>query len=204
MKDYRRAAADFRTVTNLDAAHKLAWNHLGLCLNALGDVPAALDAYRRAIAIDPQFKEGYSNMAQSYKDFGDYEKAERFFSKALSFDPNFVAALHLRSLARYGVGAHCAALEDLEKVLSVGRSGWWVSSGRLFLVLFEPCCTHSSTMVDLAVCMYVHVYVCACVCVCVCMYVYAHVSTCTYARARVCVRVISLALMCVRLHMSDS
>jgi len=119
LKDYRRAAKDFRAVTALDASHKLSWNHLGLCLNALGDSSAALASYRRALEIDPEFKEAYSNMAQSYKDYGDYTQAEKFFNKALSYDPKFVAALHLRSLAHYSVGAHQAALKDLKSVLKI-------------------------------------------------------------------------------------
>jgi tetratricopeptide (TPR) repeat protein len=48
-----RALADLRRVLNLDAKHYRAINDLGLVLEQLGAKKEALEAYRRALAVNP-------------------------------------------------------------------------------------------------------------------------------------------------------
>ena len=48
-----RALADLRRALNLDAQHYRAITDLGLVLEQLGAKKEALDAYRRALAINP-------------------------------------------------------------------------------------------------------------------------------------------------------
>jgi Tfp pilus assembly protein PilF len=52
--DYGRAMADLREVLRRDPRHWSAWEALGRILQESGDDKAALAAYRRALAIDPQ------------------------------------------------------------------------------------------------------------------------------------------------------
>lgn len=50
---------------------KLSWNHLGLCLNALGRPMEAIQAHKRALELDPAFREALANIGQAYKDYGN-------------------------------------------------------------------------------------------------------------------------------------
>ena len=50
---------------------KLSWNHLGLCLNALGRPMEAIHAHKRALELDPGFREALANIGQAYKDYGN-------------------------------------------------------------------------------------------------------------------------------------
>ncbi len=43
--------------------HALAWNNLGLALQSLNQVDQAVDAFRRAIAIDPGFAQAHWNLS---------------------------------------------------------------------------------------------------------------------------------------------
>eukprot|EP00026_Physarum_polycephalum_P002160 Phypoly_transcript_02165.p1 GENE.Phypoly_transcript_02165~~Phypoly_transcript_02165.p1 ORF type:complete len:924 (+),score=154.83 Phypoly_transcript_02165:113-2884(+) len=113
LHNYRRALADFKQAATLDKQGKLSWNHMGLCLNALGMAHEAIEAHARAIGIDPQFKEAWANMAQASRDLGMHEKAAQLFDKSLEIDPRYTHSFHLRGLLRFGVGEHKRALDDL-------------------------------------------------------------------------------------------
>lgn len=119
---------------------KLSWNHLGLCLNALGRPMEAIHAHKRALELDPAFREALANIGQAYKDYGNSRthlpgllfllvafsrrvwdagvdpllpssvKAEKYFAKGLKVDPNYMHAFHLRGLARFGAGDHRYAI----------------------------------------------------------------------------------------------
>jgi len=57
-----RALADLRRALNLDAKHYLAITDLGLVLEQLGAKKEALDAYRRALAINPFLEDAQSGV----------------------------------------------------------------------------------------------------------------------------------------------
>lgn len=66
-----RASEDFKKATSLDVTNKLSWNHLGLCLNALGRPCEAIKAHKRALELDPSFREALANIGQAHKDYGN-------------------------------------------------------------------------------------------------------------------------------------
>ncbi len=53
MSDWSRAAAVFGEIAAADAGNAAAWRGLALCIHSLGDAPAALPAYRRAVELAP-------------------------------------------------------------------------------------------------------------------------------------------------------
>jgi len=58
---------DFKKAVGLAPTSKLSWNHLGLCLCALGRVHQAIKSHKKATSQDQNFKEAWANMAQAYK-----------------------------------------------------------------------------------------------------------------------------------------
>jgi Flp pilus assembly protein TadD len=61
---------------------KLSWNHLGLCLNALGRPGEAIRAHKRALELDPAFREALANIGQANKDYGNSCTAPGFHMRA--------------------------------------------------------------------------------------------------------------------------
>lgn len=61
LRNFRRAIEDFRkSAISLrpDSLHrKQSYNHLGLCLNTIGDPTAGIEALQEALKIDPNYKE---------------------------------------------------------------------------------------------------------------------------------------------------
>jgi tetratricopeptide (TPR) repeat protein len=100
----------------------------------------AIHAHKRALELDPAFREALANIGQAYKDYGNSRthlpglllllfafsrrvwdagvdpllpssvKAEKYFAKGLKVDPNYMHAFHLRGLARFGAGDHRYAI----------------------------------------------------------------------------------------------
>ena len=54
--DYARAMADLQRVLALEPRHFAAWNGLGVILQDTGDKKHALEAFRKALAIDPHLE----------------------------------------------------------------------------------------------------------------------------------------------------
>ena len=52
-KDYELALADLRHALDLDPKHYKAINDLGIVLEAMGSKKEALEAYRKALAVNP-------------------------------------------------------------------------------------------------------------------------------------------------------
>jgi predicted TPR repeat methyltransferase len=53
-----------------------------------GDLDAAVDSYKQALKIKPDFAEAYINMGNTLQDKGDLEAAIDSYKRALSMDPN--------------------------------------------------------------------------------------------------------------------
>jgi Flp pilus assembly protein TadD len=56
MKDYGHSVADIREVLLREPRHFGALSGLGLILQEIGDDKHALEAYRRALAVDPHLE----------------------------------------------------------------------------------------------------------------------------------------------------
>jgi superkiller protein 3 len=70
-----------------------AWNLRGYILQTLGRNEDALQAYQRSVECDPQFADGYNNMALLYVERGDVPTAIKMYHRALENDPSLVVAL---------------------------------------------------------------------------------------------------------------
>eukprot|EP00752_Nemacystus_decipiens_P001790 g1729.t1 len=117
LRYFSRAVLDFSEVVKSSVDSKTDWNMIGLCRGQLGEPEAGEEAYRRALAIDPSFKEAWTNLGSLLRDWGKGEKALGAFDSALSLDTAYVHAYHLRGLCRHGMGDHRGAQADFMKGL---------------------------------------------------------------------------------------
>jgi hypothetical protein len=59
-----------------------------------GDLEAAIDAYHRALELNPKFAMTYSKIGQAYYKKKDYDKAIRYYKTALDLDPKQTETLY--------------------------------------------------------------------------------------------------------------
>ena len=81
-----------------------------------GNLERAVEAYRRAIQIDPQFAEAHANLGAVLARAGRYEEAILSNERALTIKPGLTAARLNLGLAHYRAGALAAAADAFQDV----------------------------------------------------------------------------------------
>jgi superkiller protein 3 len=73
--------------------------NLGVALKAKGQLEEAIEAYRKAIQLDPNYANAYSNLGSALYDKGQLEEAIEAYRKAIQLDPNYADAYGNLALA---------------------------------------------------------------------------------------------------------
>ena len=82
MKNYRRALKDFNQAALDDFSQKAnLFNYIGMCEGQIGSCISSLQSHKKALDIDPTFKEAMLNFAQIHKNLGHYELAGELQTK---------------------------------------------------------------------------------------------------------------------------
>ncbi|MEM0961344.1 MAG: tetratricopeptide repeat protein [Bacteroidota bacterium] len=99
--------------------HPNAWNDLGFAQLRLGNLPGALSALRRAVALDPRLGPARVNLGAALLASGDVSAARAQFEAALRINPDDPAALGNLGLVLAQLGQTQAARERLQRVLDL-------------------------------------------------------------------------------------
>ena len=65
------------------------YNTIGAANKGLGKLDEAIEAYKSALSIKPDFSEAYYNMGNAFKDQGKIEEALEAYNKALALRPDY-------------------------------------------------------------------------------------------------------------------
>ena len=74
--DEAHALEEFKVAARLMPDNPIAWCDLGLALKSSGDPHAAIDAFRRALAIQPDYFDASANLANLLWRQGRVDEAE--------------------------------------------------------------------------------------------------------------------------------
>jgi tetratricopeptide (TPR) repeat protein len=85
----------------------------------LGDSTAALQNFKMAIEIDPNFALAYFNAANLYLDQKRWEQAEEYYNKALQNSKGDVYSLINRSICKILKNDKAGALADLDLAIEI-------------------------------------------------------------------------------------
>jgi tetratricopeptide (TPR) repeat protein len=83
-------------------------------------LPEAADAYRKALAAQPKWAEGWWQFATVEYDLGNYRTARDALTRFLEFAPKNGSAWALKGLAEYELGTTVSALADLHRGYTLG------------------------------------------------------------------------------------
>jgi len=67
-------------------------NISGACNAGLLKFDSAIECYKKALEINPNFADAYYNMGIAFKDKGDFKSAIESYEQTLKVDPNYAAA----------------------------------------------------------------------------------------------------------------
>jgi PQQ-dependent catabolism-associated CXXCW motif protein len=102
------------------AKYTIGYNARGNDYYRNGDYDSAIEAYGKAIELDPNYAMGYANRAFVYRIKGDYDNAIKESDRAIVLDPKFAIAHDTRGEAFYYNRDYDAAIRDHEKAIELG------------------------------------------------------------------------------------
>ena len=68
------------------------WNLLGASAAQTGKLDTAIDAFKKAISIKPDYADAYNNLGNALQEQGKLEEAIEAYNKALSLKPDYAEA----------------------------------------------------------------------------------------------------------------
>ncbi|MDC3020982.1 tetratricopeptide repeat protein [Paracoccaceae bacterium] len=95
------------------------WNLLGASAAQTGRLDKAVDAFKKAISIKPDYADAYNNMGNALKGQGKLEEAIEAYNKALSINPDYTEAYYNMGNALKEQGKLDEAIEAYKKALSI-------------------------------------------------------------------------------------
>jgi tetratricopeptide (TPR) repeat protein len=87
-QNYTGAAELLEALVAKDSDYTNAWNYLGWLYNKLGKYDKAIDAFKRAIVVNPRDPFAYNNLGQAYAYQKKYEEAIPQYLKQLEINKN--------------------------------------------------------------------------------------------------------------------
>ena len=93
-KDFKTVVYGCEKLINKFPNNPFLFNLMGLALHGNGNYLIAIDKFKRAIDLDPNFLPAKNNVANSYKAVGNFEKAEFYYKNVLKIKPNYIQALN--------------------------------------------------------------------------------------------------------------
>ncbi len=90
-----------------------AWSLLGVACRRLTDMPAAREAYQKALDIDPDYLDARTNLGEWYLVSGDISAALQCFDAVLRIKPLHLEATNNRTAALIEAGRHVEAEQVL-------------------------------------------------------------------------------------------
>ncbi len=90
---YTRARDKFRAAVAADATMKEGWNMLGFTSRKLGDYEESLQAYDKALALDPNYPEAIEYRAELFLLTGKLAQAKEAYATLLTTKPAYAEVL---------------------------------------------------------------------------------------------------------------
>lgn len=119
LQDLHSAIADLAAAAALLPADARVHNELGLLYMDVREPAAAVDAFRRAVAIDRGFARAWNNLGTAQRERGDLRDAEASFACAAEADPAYPLAWTNLGVLRRERGDPAGAEEALRRALGV-------------------------------------------------------------------------------------
>ena len=95
------------------------WNDYGIGLLLQGDLKGAERAFENVTKLDPQYADGWVNIARARIQEGNIDAAKPVLEKALSLNPNLASAHYFRGLALKADGEYPLAFDEFAQAAAI-------------------------------------------------------------------------------------
>jgi tetratricopeptide (TPR) repeat protein len=114
-----KSAAPFAENLALNPQDRERWNDYGIGLLLQGDLKGAERAFEYVTQVDPEYADGWVNVARARVEEGNTEAAKPVLAKALALDPNLASAHYFYGLALKADGEYRRAFEEFSKAAAL-------------------------------------------------------------------------------------
>jgi protein O-GlcNAc transferase len=121
--NHEQALAAIDRAIELKPSEAGYWNNRGVFLKPLGapKIDERIAAYQKATALNPRFKEAYSNLADALTSARRFDEARAALDAALGLDPDYVGARINEINLMKALGQKKEALAKVEAILAQTR-----------------------------------------------------------------------------------
>ena len=120
LKDFDAAISDFDAVLARDANNAIFLFYRGTSHSELGEqYDKAIADYTRAISLNPEFANAYSNRGASYGELEEHDRAIANYTRAISLNPEYADAYNNRGTTYNKLEEHDRAIADLTRAISL-------------------------------------------------------------------------------------
>ena len=112
---------------------------IGITNNKNSEFSEAIDEFKRAIELQPDYAEAYYHMGRAYFSLHSYDKAHEAFKNASKHDPKLADAHFSYAVTSYMLGHDKEAIDALKKALNVDPKhlNAYMKLGNIYLELKE-------------------------------------------------------------------
>ena len=117
LKAGKQVANRYKKAT--DRLRAKSWLNKGIELGIAQKHEDALNAFAKAIELDPQYAAAYYNRGLAYAHIGDYQQAIKDYNKAIELKPDLAEAYYNRGNAYNKLGNYQKAIKDFDNVIEL-------------------------------------------------------------------------------------
>ena len=95
------------------------WYEKGVKFYESGNYKEALNAFNKAIQLNPQYAAAYNNRGVAYGKLGNYQQAINDYNKAIQLNPQYAIAYYNRGNVYHKLGNYQQAINDLNNTIQL-------------------------------------------------------------------------------------
>lgn len=117
--NYSQAMYNIEKAKTLAEGDPESYNNIGHALYKISKTPEAIEFYKKAIQVDPNYSIAYYNLGVVYSKIGETEDAIKSYEKVIEIEPDNVPALNNLGVAHESLRNYDKAIEYYQKTLEV-------------------------------------------------------------------------------------